>query len=363
MRPENETIEKTAADSAKELAYQKKTVYQLRDSEAVDAAYDYAHGYMKFLDNAKTEREAVTAAIALAEKEGFIPYEFGDDIVRGGKYYYNNRGKNLFLFYIGSDDIKNGIRISAAHIDSPRLDLKQVPLYEDSGMSFLKTHYYGGIRKYQWVATPLALHGVVAKKNGEVVNVVIGEDDSDPVLYINDLLPHLGHGDDSKPLGSAIPGEKLNLLVGSRPIDDVSDGIKLNVLRILNEKYGIDEADFLSAELCAVPLGKARDAGLDRSMICGYGHDDRVCSYPALTAMFEAMGGANSLLCILADKEEIGSEGNTGMQCELMLDLIDAIAASQNTSSAVVRLNSKCLSADVSAAFDPNFGDVFEKRN
>ncbi len=366
MRPEKETAEiteKTAADSAKELAYQKKTVYQLRDEAAIDAAYDYANGYMKFLDDAKTEREAVTAGIALAEAEGFVPYQFGDEIVRGGKYYYNNRGKNLFLFYIGSDDIKKGIRISAAHIDSPRLDLKQVPLYEDSGMSFLKTHYYGGIRKYQWVATPLALHGVVAKKNGETVNVTIGEDNSDPVLYINDLLPHLGHGDDTKPLGSAIPGEKLNLLVGSRPLDDVSDGIKLNVLRILNEKYGIDESDLLSAELCAVPLGKARDAGLDRSMICGYGHDDRVCSYPALTAMFEAVGGSNSLLCILADKEEIGSEGNTGMQCELMLDLIDAIAASQNTSPAVVRMNSKCLSADVSAAFDPNFGDVFEKRN
>ena len=363
MRPENENVEKTAADSAKELAYTKKTVYQLRSEADIDAAYDYAHGYMKFLDDAKTEREAVTAGIKLAEVNGFVPYNFGADIVKGGKYYYNNRGKNLFLFYIGNSDIKNGIRISAAHIDSPRLDLKQVPLYEDSGMSFLKTHYYGGIRKYQWVATPLALHGVVSKKNGENVNVVIGEDDNDPVLYINDLLPHLGHGDDVKPLGTAIPGEKLNLLVGSRPLDDVSDGIKLNVLRILNEKYGIDEADLLSAELCAVPLGKARDAGLDRSMICGYGHDDRVCSYPALTAMFEAMGGDNSLLCILADKEEIGSEGNTGMQCELMLDLIDAIAASQNASPAVVRLNSKCLSADVSAAFDPNFSDVFEKRN
>ena len=227
MRPEKETAEiteKTAADSAKELAYQKKTVYQLRDEAAIDAAYDYANGYMKFLDDAKTEREAVTAGIALAEAEGFVPYQFGDEIVRGGKYYYNNRGKNLFLFYIGSDDIKKGIRISAAHIDSPRL------------------------------ATPLALHGVVAKKNGETVNVTIGEDNSDPVLYINDLLPHLGHGDDTKPLGSAIPGEKLNLLVGSRPLDDVSDGIKLNVLRILNEKYGIDESDLLSAELCAVPL-------------------------------------------------------------------------------------------------------------
>ena len=363
MRPEVENSEKTPADSAKELAYTKKTVYQLRSDADIDAAYDYARGYSAFLDAAKTEREAVSTAIELARDKGFVEYRFGDEIKKGGKYYYNNRGKNLFLFYIGKKDVKEGIRISAAHIDSPRLDLKQVPLYEDSGMSFLKTHYYGGIRKYQWVATPLALHGVVAKKNGETVNIVIGEDDNDPVLYINDLLPHLGHGDDAKPLGSAIPGEKLNLLVGSRPIADVSDGIKLNVLRILNEKYSIDEADFLSAELSAVPLGKARDAGLDRSMICAYGHDDRVCSYPALTAMFEALDGDNSMLCILADKEETGSAGNTGMQCELMLDLIDAISASQNTPAAVVRVNSKCLSADVSAAFDPNFGDVFEKRN
>lgn len=363
----NEKIEKTAADRAKELTYTKKTVYQLKNSEAVEAAYAYAQGYAKFLDNAKTEREAVTQGIAMAKENGFTEYHFGDKLEKGGKYYYNNRGKNLFLFYIGSGDIRNGIRISAAHIDSPRIDLKQVPLYEDGGMSFLKTHYYGGIRKYQWVASPLALHGVVCKKNGENINIVIGEDDSDPVLYINDLLPHLGHADDTKPLGSAIPGEKLNLLVGSRPIDDVSDGIKLNVLSILNEKYGIDEADLLSAELSAVPVGKARDAGLDRSMICAYGHDDRVCSYPALTALFEAVGSEadceNSILCILADKEETGSEGNTGMQCELMLDLIDEIAASQNASPSLVRLNSKCLSADVSAAFDPNFGEVFEKRN
>ena len=209
---------KTPAEAARELLYKKKTVYERRDEAAIEAAYDYAVGYAKYLDDAKTEREAVWASIKLAEAEGFVPYTFGDEIKVGGKYYYNNRGKNLFLFSVGEEALTEGIRISAAHIDSPRIDLKQVPLYEDSGMAFLKTHYYGGIRKYQWVATPLALHGVVIKADGESVWVSIGEDPTDPVLYINDLLPHLGHNDDRKPLGEAIPGEKLNLLVGSRPL-------------------------------------------------------------------------------------------------------------------------------------------------
>ena len=356
---------KTPAEAARELLYKKKTVYERRDEAAIEAAYDYAVGYAKYLDDAKTEREAVWASIKLAEAEGFVPYSFGDEIKKGGKYYYNNRGKNLFLFSIGEEALTEGIRISAAHIDSPRIDLKQVPLYEDSGMAFLKTHYYGGIRKYQWVATPLALHGVVIKADGESVWVSIGEDPADPVLYINDLLPHLGHNDDRKPLGEAIPGEKLNLLVGSRPLVNEADGIKLNVLRILNEKYGICEEDFLSAELSAVPVGNARDVGLDRSMICAYGHDDRVCAYPAMTAMFEALkaGTPHTMMCILADKEETGSDGNSGMQCDLILDLIDAIAESQKASPAAVRAASICLSADVSAAFDPNFGEAFEKRN
>ena len=239
---------KTPAEAARELLYKKKSVYERRDEAAIEAAYEYAVGYAKYLDDAKTEREAVWASIKLAEAEGFVPYAFGDEIKVGGKYYYNNRGKNLFLFSVGNEALTEGIRISAAHIDSPRIDLKQVPLYEDSGMAFFKTHYYGGIRKYQWVATPLALHGVVIKADGESVWVSIGEDPTDPVLYINDLLPHLGHNDDRKPLGEAIPGEKLNLLVGSRPLVNEADGIKLNVLRILNEKYGICEEDFLSAE-------------------------------------------------------------------------------------------------------------------
>ena len=351
------------ADEARGLTYKKLTVYERADSEAIDRAYRYAEGYSEFLDASKTEREAAARAVAMAEKEGFVPYSFGDSIVPGGRYYYNNHGKNVYLFRIGSEPVSEGIRISAAHIDSPRIDLKQVPLYEESGMCFFKTHYYGGIRKYQWVATPLALHGTVVLATGEKLDFAVGENPSDPVFYINDLLPHLGHKDDAKPLGEAIQGEKLNLLVGSRPIPGEADGIKLNIIGILNEKYGIREEDFLSAELCAVPLGKARDCGFDRSMICAYGHDDRVCAYPALTALFESGDSVHTLMTVLADKEEIGSEGNTGMQCDLFTDLIDAIAASQGVLPSVVRARSKCLSADVSAAYDPNFAEAFEKRN
>ncbi|MBO7376754.1 MAG: aminopeptidase [Clostridia bacterium] len=354
--------EMTAAE-AEELLYKKQTVYAKRESGRIAEAYAYAEGYKKYLDASKTEREAVTSSIELAESYGFTEFRFGDEILPGGKYYYNNRGKNLFLMKIGTEGAENGIRISAAHIDSPRLDLKQVPLFESEGFCFLKTHYYGGIRKYQWVAIPLALHGVVAMADGSVREIRIGEDPSDPVLYVNDLLPHLGHKDDLKPLGEAIPGEKLNLLVGSVPLGDGSDAIKLNVLKILNEKFGISEEDFISAELSAVPVGNARDAGLDRSMICGYGHDDRVCAYPALTALFESLDSPHTLICVLADKEETGSDGNTGMQCDLLLDVIDEIARALGSSPAAVRAASKCLSADVSAAYDPNFSEAFEKRN
>jgi aspartyl aminopeptidase len=352
-----------AADAARELTYKKLTVYERQDAAAVDRAYGYAGGYVSFLDASKTEREAVRTAVAMAEQNGFVPYSFGDPIVEGGRYFYNNRGKSLYLFTSGTESPAEGIRISAAHIDSPRIDLKQVPVYEDGGMCFFKTHYYGGIRKYQWVATPLALHGTVVTADGRPVEVRIGEDPGDPVFYINDLLPHLGHKDDTKPLGEAIQGEKLNLLAGSRPIPGEPEGVRLNVIGILNEKYGIREEDFLSAELCAVPVGYARDCGLDRSMICAYGHDDRVCAYPALTALFESLDSPHSLMVVLADKEEIGSEGDTGMQCELFTDLIDAIAGSRGVSPAAVRAKSKCLSADVSAAFDPNFAEAFEKRN
>ena len=270
------------------------------------------------------------------------------------------------MFKVGSEDMaENGVKILASHIDSPRLDIKQVPLYEEGGMAFLKTHYYGGIKKYQWTAIPLALHGTVVLENGETVNVVVGEDDSDPVFYINDLLPHLAREQVTKPLASGIDGETLNVLVGGLPFkdEDVKEKVKLTVLQKLNERYGMKETDFISAELCAVPAFKARDVGFDRSLIGAYGHDDKVCSYPAITALGESKDTLHTVVVILADKEEIGSEGPTGMQCEIFSDLLDFLAASQNKPASLVRLNSKCLSADVTAGYDPNFANVFEKRN
>ena len=346
------------------LEYKKKSFYDKFGPDELASAFEYAKGYMNFLDVAKTEREAVKYTVEEAEKRGFIPYDFGDKVKVGGKYYYNNRGKNIFLFTLGSESVENGFRISAAHIDSPRIDLKPSPLYEDGGMGFFKTHYYGGIRKYQWLTLPLALHGVVAKKDGSVIDVVIGEDDSDPLFYINDLLPHLSQEDDKKPLGNAVPAEKLNILIGSIPGgDDENKNVKLNILNILSQKYGIVEEDFLSAELSAVPSLKARDIGFDRSLIGSYGHDDRVCAYPALSAIFENSDSEHSLMCILADKEETGSEGNTGMQADLFTDIISDISSTLGANVYKVRANSKCLSADVSAAYDPNFSDVFEKMN
>ena len=356
---------KTASELKAELFYTKKSVYELTPEENVKAAFDYSVDYKKYLDNAKTEREAVDASIAIAEKAGFKPYTLGQELKAGDKLYYNNRGKSLFLFTIGTEDIENGIRISAAHIDSPRLDFKPCPVYEDSRMAFFKTHYYGGIKKYQWVTIPLAIHGVVTLKDGSNVNIRIGEDEGDPLFYINDILPHLGQNQAKKTLGEAIEGEQLNLLAATKPYstEDEGEQIKLNVLALLNEKYGITEADFISAELCAVPADKARDIGLDRAAIGSYGHDDRVCAYPALTSVIDNADSKHTLICVLADKEETGSEGASGMQCSIFPDLIDEIAKALGGDPAVVRANSKCLSADVSAAYDPNFKDAFEKRN
>ena len=345
-----------------ELTYKKQTVYERADKAVIDAAFEYAEDYKKYLDGGKTEREALKISIEMAKAKGFREYRFGDKISVGDKLYYNNRGKNLFVFSVGSEPINSGIRITAAHIDAPRIDLKQCPLYEDGGMGFFKTHYYGGIRKYQWVATPLSLHGVIALADGSVIDVNIGEDDSDPLFYINDLLPHLGADQGKLPLSEGIKGEQLNILIGSIPDKD-DNSVKNNILNILNQKYGIREDDFLSAELCVVPAAKARDVGFDRSLIGAYGHDDRVCAYPSLTALLDCKDSTHTLMCILADKEETGSDGPTGMQCDLMLDVIDELAKNLGGCSAAVRANSKCLSADVSAAYDPNFPEVFEKQN
>jgi aspartyl aminopeptidase len=357
---------KNAQEMFDALSYKKKNVFEQSSSEEIKQIYDYAKGYMQYLDAAKTEREAVTTTISMIEKQGYTEYKLGDALAVGDKKYYNNNGKSLVIFKIGEEKLADdGIRILASHIDSPRIDLKQIPLYEDAGMGFLKTHYYGGVKKYQWTAIPLALHGVMVKADGEVVDVKIGEDDTDPVFYINDLLPHLAQRQSQEPLGTAISGETLNILVGGLPYacDDVSDKIKLTVLSMLNDKYGVTEEDFLSAELSLVPAFKARDIGFDRALIGAYGHDDRVCSYPAVTALLDNDDTKRTVMVVLADKEEVGSVGLTGMQSDVLVDLISMISTACGADPIVVRSKSKCLSADVNAAYDPNFADVYEKRN
>lgn len=351
-----------------ELAYKRTNVYEVADEKLMKEIFDYAEGYKTFIDEGKTEREACAYVEKAAIAQGYRPFCFGEKLKAGDKVYYNNRGKSIFLIRVGKNDIaKDGVRIIASHIDSPRLDLKQVPLYESDGIAFAKTHYYGGIRKYQWATIPLALHGAVALKNGKMLNVRIGEEENDPVFYISDLLPHLAAKQNAKPLGEAIGGEDLNIWLGNIPYvaaeNDKDKTVKENLLKILNEKYGMVEADFLSAELSLVPAYKAKDIGFDRGLIGAYGHDDRVCSYPAYTALFDAENDDRSVMVVLADKEEIGSEGTTGMQCAIFSDLLDELARSFDTTSAAIRANSKCLSADVNAGYDPNFGDVLEKQN
>ena len=351
-----------------QLAYKRTNVYEKADEKLLKEIFDYAEGYKRFIDEGKTERESCAYVKQAAIAAGYKPFKFGQKLVAGDKVYYDNRGKNLYLIKIGTKNVaEDGVRIIASHIASPRIDFKQVPLYETENIAFAKTHYYGGIRKYQWATVPLALHGAVALKNGEVINVKVGEDENDPVFYISDLLPHLAAKQNAKTLGEAIGGEDLNIWLGNIPYtaasDDKDKTVKENLLKILNEKYGMDEADFLSAELCVVPAFKAKDIGFDRALIGAYGHDDRVCSYPAYTALLDETENPHTTMVILADKEEIGSEGTTGMQSSLFIDLIDEIAASFGVSSAAVRANSMCLSADVNAAYDPNYPEVCEKLN
>ena len=351
-----------------ELAYKRTNVYEQADEKLMKEIFSYAEGYKTFLDEGKTEREVCSYVVAAAEAQGYKPFQFGMKLNAGDKVYYNNRGKNIYLIRIGKKDVgTNGVRIIASHIDSPRIDLKQVPLYEAEGIALAKTHYYGGIRKYQWATIPLALHGAVILKNGEKLEVKIGEDDNDPVFYISDLLPHLAAKQNARPLGEAIEGEGLNIWFGNIPYtaaeNDKDKTVKENVLKILNEKYGMVEADFLSAELSLVPAFKAKDIGFDRALIGAYGHDDRVCSYPAYTALFDEESEENTVMVVLADKEEIGSEGVSGMQCAIFTDLLDEIARSAGVSCAAMRANSLCLSADVNAGYDPNFPEVLEKQN
>ena len=349
----------------KKLFYTAPHAAQKLTPAELQTADTFCEGYKDFLDAAKTEREAVTQAVALAQLNGFKPYVEGSRYPAGSKIYFNNRGKAIILAVVGALGLSDGARIVAAHIDSPRLDVRPNPLYEADGEALFKTHYYGGVKKYQWTAIPLALHGVIVKTDGETVNVCVGEAEDEPKFVISDLLPHLASEQMKKTMAEGIAGEDLNVIVGSRPFDttDEANNVKLNVLNLLFEKYGVTEADFLSAELEIVPAFKACDIGFDRSLIGSYGHDDRVCAYPALMALLDTELPENTTLCVLTDKEEIGSEGNTGLNSSYMAYFIKALARAEGLEGETVLSRSKCLSADVNAAYDPNFPSVFEKNN
>ena len=349
-------------------------IWEQVDEKEEQAIYDFAKGYMAFLDAGKTERLATKESIRLAEAMGYEPLEAflksGKKPEAGTKVYANNRGKAVALFHFGQKPLEEGMRIVGAHLDAPRIDLKQFPLYEDNGLGLLKTHYYGGVRKYQWVALPLALHGTVAKKDGSIVEVSIGEQADEPVFMISDLLPHLAKDQNQRKLHEGIAGEELNIIVGSVPFKDdkVSSKIKLNLLNILNKKYDISEADFVSAEFEAVPAGTSRDLGLDRSLIAGHGHDDRVCGYTGLKAVLDSATPLYTAVALLVDKEEIGSYGNTGMDSKFfeftVAELLGAAMDNYNDLALKRALRrSKVLSADVSAGFDPTFPSVLDPKN
>ena len=324
----------------------------------------YCLRYRTFLDACKTEREATAWTVREAEKRGYKPFAPGMTVNPGDKIYYNNRDKSIALAVIGRKPLAEGVNICAAHVDSPRLDLKPNPLYEDSEIAYFKTHYYGGIKKYQWPTIALALHGVVYRKDGSVVTVTIGEEDSDPVLMVSDLLPHLAGDQMQKTLAKGIAGEQLNVILGSEPLEgEGSDLVKLNIMRLLNEKYGLIEADFLSAELTVVPAGRCREVGLDRSLLGAYGHDDRVCAYAELDALLTVENPEKTAICILADKEEIGSVGISGMQSHFFEHFLGSLCDAQGAKLEDCLANSFCLSADVSNAYDPNFAEPCDKRN
>lgn len=349
-----------------ELFYTQKHASELLSEQQVKDADQFCEGYRAFLDSAKTEREAVCTVLNQIEKLGYQPFDSKKSYVPGDRVYLNNRDKAIILAVIGSRPIEQGVRIAAAHIDSPRLDLKPNPLYEDNQIALFKTHYYGGIKKYQWPAMPLSLHGVIIKGDGQKVQVNIGEDDNDPVFCVTDLLPHLAGDQMKRTLNEGVKGEELNIVIGSRPFldDEASEKVKLNIMNILHEKYGIVEKDFLSAELEAVPAYKARDIGFDRSMIGSYGQDDRVCAYTALKATLDCKPVPEAtVVTILTDKEETGSDGNTGLHSAYLKYFIADLAATFGQQGRTVLSNSTCLSADVNAAFDPTFPEVNEKRN
>lgn len=355
----------SAKDLKKSLFSQKKHASLLIKDSEIKKADKFCEDYKKFLNHAKTEREAVEFAVKQLEENGFVKFSKNMKLSAGSKVYYNNRGKAIIASIIGTDPIEEGTRICAAHIDSPRLDLKQCPVYEADEIALFKTHYYGGIKKYQWTTIPLSLHGVIVKQDGTSVKINIGEDENDPVFCVTDLLPHLATEQMKRPATQIVKGEELNIVIGSRPFksDSESELVKLNILKILNEKYSITEDDFLSAELEAVPAFKAQDVGFDRSMIGSYGHDDRVCAYPALQAILKCKNPKKTSVVVLTDKEETGSDGNTGLVSSYLKYFIADLAEALGSDGRTVLSHSECMSADVNAGFDPTFPDVLEKKN
>lgn len=350
--------------SNQELVYKNESIAKLRPQD-LEKADQFCQGYKEFLDNGKTEREAAAFAAAALEKAGYLPFQPGKQYQPGDKFYKLHRNKCILAATLGTKSLEEGVHINAAHIDAPRLDLRPVPLYESSELAFFRTHYYGGIRKYQWATIPLAIHGVVYTRAGEKVEICVGEKESDPVFCITDLLPHLSARQNERTLPEGIKGEELNLVVGCLPVEgeEAKDQIKLNVLKLLNQEYGITEEDFIRGELEVVPAHKARDIGFDRGMIGAYGHDDRVDAYPALMAEIDTQAPAFTTLCVLTDKEEIGSEGVTGLNSQYMVQFIQQLCNSQKADYITTLQNSKCLSADVTAAYDPNWADAFEPNN
>ena len=337
------------------------------EKEKKEEIFSYCNKYMEFLNKSKTEREIVASAKEIAEANGFKNIREYENLKPGDKVYYNNRDKSMYLAIIGENSIEKGINIIGSHGDSPRLDLKPNPLYEEAGFAYFKTHYYGGIKKYQWTAIPLAIHGVIVKTNGEKINVRIGEEEIDPIFTITDLLPHLAQEQMERKLKEGIKGEDLNLLIGSIPYEKGADSVKLNIMSILNEKYGITEMDFVSSELEVVPAFRARSMGLDNSMVAAYGQDDKVCVYTSLTAMMDLNNPKTTAVCIISDKEEIGSMGNTGMESHVfdtfISEILNKLGINKPNLLDQVFCNSKMLSADVDAAYDPIYASVYEKNN
>lgn len=360
-------VKMTGKELEKELLWETPSIAK-KAPEQMEEAWEFCEGYKDYLDNGKTERECVKESIAMLMAAGYEEFDPSAEYKAGDKVFWNNRGKALAAATFGTLSPEAGLRMNAAHIDSPRLDLKPNPLFEKNDIAYLKPHYYGGIRKYQWTTVPLAMHGVVGKNDGEMVEICLGENEGDPQFYITDLLPHLAKDQNARKLNEGIKGEELNIIVASVPFlgeedDKIKNPVKLMAMKVLNDMYGITEKDFTRAEIEMVPVYKAHDIGLDRALIAAYGQDDRVCAYTALMADIETKTPEHTTLTILADKEEVGSTGNTGLNSDFVLHIVEDICESQRANVRKTLRNSICLSSDVNAAFDPTFASVYESRN